>query len=122
MIGIYPWQSFPVSYAKDMVAMAIIENVAKVVLSYGEMVSDEEVERTRALWEDAYNEPYDMAGSEIDVGAVSAAREAFYWAPAASEEDANRLYKILQPRFLMEVYRRPFKISIITKCSYYEAF
>jgi len=56
------------------------------------------------------------------VGAVRAAREAFYWAPAASEEDANRLYKILQPRFLMEVYRRPFKISIITKCSYYEAF
>jgi len=118
----YPWQSFPVSYAKDMVAMAIIENVAKVVLSYGEMVSDEEVGRTRALWEDTYDEPYDMAGSEIDAGAVSAAREAFYWAPAASEEDANRLYKILQPRFLMEVYQRPFKISIITKCSYYEAF
>jgi hypothetical protein len=105
-----------------MVAMAIIENLAKVGLSYGEMVSDEEVERTKALWEDAYDEPYDMAGSEIDAGAVSTAREAFYWAPAASEEDANRLYKSLQPRFLMEVYRRPFKISITIKCSYYEAF
>jgi hypothetical protein len=102
--------------------MAIIENLAKVGLSYGEMVSDEEVERTKALWEDAYDEPYDMAGSEIDAGAVSTAREAFYWAPAASEEDANRLYKSLQPRFLMEVYRRPFKISITIKCSYYEAF
>jgi hypothetical protein len=54
-----------------MVAMAIIENLAKVGLSYGEMVSDEEVERTKALWEDAYDEPYDMAGSEIDAGAVS---------------------------------------------------
>ncbi|OEL22269.1 hypothetical protein BAE44_0016713 [Dichanthelium oligosanthes] len=97
-------QSFPVSYAKDMVAMSIRDNVAKVGVPYGEVVSDEEVESTRALWEDAYDEPYDMAGSEVDAAAVSAAREAFYWAPAASEEDANRLYKSLQPRFLMEVY------------------
>ncbi|CAO2162419.1 unnamed protein product [Urochloa humidicola] len=97
-------QSFPASYATDMVAMVIKDNVAKVGLGYGEVVSDEAVERTRELWEEAYDEPYDMAGSEVDAAAVNAAREAFYWAPAASEEDANRLYKSLQPRFLMEVY------------------
>lgn len=56
------------------------------------------------LWEEAYDEPYDTAGSDVDAAAVSAAREAFYWEAAASEEDANRLYKGLQPRFLMEVY------------------
>ncbi|WVZ71204.1 hypothetical protein U9M48_019819 [Paspalum notatum var. saurae] len=97
-------QSFPASYAMDMVKMSIMDNVAKVVVDYGEVASDEAVERTRALWEDAYDEPYDMAGSEVDAGAVSTAKEAFYWAPAASEVDANRLYKNLQPRFLMEVY------------------
>ncbi|XP_066306292.1 uncharacterized protein [Miscanthus floridulus] len=97
-------QSFPVCYATDMLAMGIRDNVAKVGVGYGEVVSDEVVGRTRGLWEDAYDEPYDMAGSEVDAGAVSAAREAFYWVPAASEADANRLYKSLQPRFIMEVY------------------
>lgn len=97
-------QSFPVCYATDMVAMGISDNVAKVGVCYGEVVSNEAVRRTKELWEDAYDEPYDMAGSEVDVGAVSTAREAFYWVPAASEEDANRLYKSLQPRFLIEVY------------------
>lgn len=96
-------------YATDMVSMAIRDNVAKVGVGYGEVVSDEVVGRTRVLWEDTYDEPYDMAGSEVDVGAVSAAREAFYWVPAASEEDVNRLYRSLQPRFLMEVYLRPSK-------------
>nr|CAB3473098.1 unnamed protein product [Digitaria exilis] len=96
-------QSFPVSYAKDMVALAVMDSVAKVGVAYGEVVN-EEVESTRALWEDAYDEPYDMAGSEVDAAAVRAAREAFYWTPAASEEDVNRLYKSLQPRFMMEVY------------------
>ena len=94
-------------YATDMLAMGIRDNVAKVGVGYGEVVSDEVVGRTRGLWEDAYDEPYDMAGSEVDAGAVSAAREAFYWVPAASEADANRLYKSLQPRFIMEVYPKP---------------
>lgn len=89
--------------------MGISDNVAKVGVCYGEVVSNEAVRTTKELWEDAYDEPYDMAGSEVDVGAVSTAREAFYWVPAASEEDANRLYKSLQPRFLIEVYRRPSK-------------
>lgn len=120
MIVMNCWQSFPSSYATDMVAMAIRDSVAKVGVSYGEVVSDEAIERTRALWEEAYDEPYDMAGSEVDVAAVRAAREAFYWVPAASNYDANRFYKSLQPRFLMEVYLRPLKIFI--KCSYLLAF
>ncbi|XP_047047917.1 glycine-rich domain-containing protein 2 isoform X2 [Lolium rigidum] len=97
-------QSFPVSYATDMTAMAIRDNVTKMVVSYGEVVSEEVVERTRVLWEQAYDEPYDLSGSEVDARAVDTAREAFHWDAAASEEDANRLYKGLQPRFLMEVY------------------
>ncbi|TVU20966.1 hypothetical protein EJB05_30573 [Eragrostis curvula] len=97
-------QSFPASYATDMASIAMKENVAKLIVSFGEEVGEEVLERTRALWEEAYDEPYDMAGSEIDAAAVSAVREAFYWEPAASEEDANRLYKSLQPRFVMEVY------------------
>ncbi|KAK8452744.1 hypothetical protein SEVIR_5G161200v4 [Setaria viridis] len=96
--------SFPASYATDMVAMAISDNIAKMGVGYGEVVTDEVLKRTRALWEEAYDVPYDMAGSEVEMAAVRAAREAFYWAPAASDEDANRLYKSLQPRFLMEVY------------------
>uniref|UniRef100_A0A0D9V0M6 GRPD C-terminal domain-containing protein n=1 Tax=Leersia perrieri TaxID=77586 RepID=A0A0D9V0M6_9ORYZ len=97
-------QSFPVSYATDMEVMAMKDNVAKVVVGYGEVVSEEMVERTKLLWEEAYDEPYVMAGSEIGKTEVGAAREAFYWEAAASEEDANRLYKGLQPRFIMEVY------------------
>uniref|UniRef100_A0A0D3ENG9 GRPD C-terminal domain-containing protein n=1 Tax=Oryza barthii TaxID=65489 RepID=A0A0D3ENG9_9ORYZ len=95
-------QSFPVSYDADMAAMAIKDNVAKIVVGYGEVVSEDMVDRTRVLWEEAYDEPYDTAGSEIDKAEVDAAREA--WETAASEEDANRLYKGLQPRFIMEVY------------------
>ncbi|KAG8052270.1 hypothetical protein GUJ93_ZPchr0001g31800 [Zizania palustris] len=98
-------QCFPVSYATDMAAMAIGDNVAKVVVGYGEVVNEEMVEMTKVLWEEAYDEPYDTAGSEIDMAEVGAAREAFYWeAAAASEQDANRQYKGLQPRFIMEVY------------------
>uniref|UniRef100_J3KZN0 GRPD C-terminal domain-containing protein n=2 Tax=Oryza brachyantha TaxID=4533 RepID=J3KZN0_ORYBR len=97
-------QSFPVSYATDMAAMAIKDNVAKVVMGYGEVVNEDMIERTRVWWEDAYDEPYNTAGSEIDKTDADAAREAFYWEAAASEEDANRLYKGLQPRFIMEVY------------------
>lgn len=102
----YPSQSFPVSYDADMAAMAIKDNVAKIVVGYGEVVSEDMADRTRVLWEEAYDEPYDTAGSEIDKAEVDAAREAFYWETAASEEDANRLYKGLQPRFIMEVYPR----------------
>lgn len=112
-IVMYPWQSFPVSYATDMAAMAIRDNIVKVLVGYGEVVSEEVVQRTRVLWEEAYDEPYDTAGSEVDVAAVSAAREAFYWEAAASEEDANRLYKGLQPRFLMEVFLMLFQISFV---------
>uniref|UniRef100_A0ACD5X8N6 Uncharacterized protein n=1 Tax=Avena sativa TaxID=4498 RepID=A0ACD5X8N6_AVESA len=97
-------QSFPVSYATDMTAMTIKDNVTKMVVGYGEVVSEEVVERTRVLWEETYDEPYDLSGSEVDAAAVGVAREAFYWKAAALEEDTNRLYKGLQPRFLMEVY------------------
>jgi hypothetical protein len=89
-----------------MTAMAIRDNVMKMVVSYGEVVSEEVVERTRVLWEEAYDEPYDLSGSELDARAVDTAREAFHWDTAASEEDANRLYKGLQPRFLMEVFQK----------------
>jgi hypothetical protein len=106
MIVMHPWQSFPVSYATDMTAMAIRGNAMKMVVSYGEVVSEEVLERTRVLWEEAYDEPYDLSGSEVDAAAVGTAREAFHWEAAASEEDANRLYKGLQPRFLMEVFLR----------------
>ncbi|GJN31929.1 hypothetical protein PR202_gb20389 [Eleusine coracana subsp. coracana] len=97
-------QSFPTSYATDMASMAIMENVAKLVVRFGEEVGEEVIVRTRTLWEEAHDEPYDMAGSEVDAAAVRAAMEAFYWETAASEDDANRLYKTLQPRFIMEVY------------------
>ena len=105
----YRWQSFPVSYATDMTLMAIRDNVTKMVVSYGEVVSEEVMERTRVLWEEAYDEPYDLSGSEVDAVAVGTAREAFNWEAAASEEDINRLYKGLQPRFLMEVFLRLFQ-------------
>ncbi|VAI74089.1 unnamed protein product [Triticum turgidum subsp. durum] len=96
-------QSFPASYATDMTLVSIKDKVMKMVVSYGEVASEETVERTRILWEEAYDEPYDLSGSEVDAAAVGTAREAFNWQAAASEEDTNRLYKGLQPRFLMEV-------------------
>ena len=102
----YPWQSFPASYATDMTLMSIKDSVMKMVVSYGEVASEETVERSRILWEEAYDEPYDLSGSEVDAAAVGTAREAFHWQAAASEEDTNRLYKGLQPRFLMEVFLR----------------
>ena len=82
----YPWQSFPASYATDMATMAIRDNVMKIVVNYGEEVGEEAVERTRVFWEEAYDEPYDLSGSKIDVAAIGTTREAFHWEVAASEQ------------------------------------
>jgi hypothetical protein len=61
-----------------------------------------EIEETKRLWEELYDEPYERAGLLIDPS-VAIARQVFNWEVVAPVEDINRVYKGLHARFLMEV-------------------
>lgn len=90
-------QSYPRSYANDKEEMG---DHTRAILSFGERAAAEEVEETRKVWEKTFDEPYEKAGVLLEP-ASSPSRVYFNWAPP--EEDVNRIYKGLQPRFLMEV-------------------
>ncbi|XP_074566145.1 glycine-rich domain-containing protein 2 isoform X2 [Curcuma longa] len=90
-------QSYPRSYANDKEEMA---DHGRAIVSFGEGAAAEEVEETRKVWEKTFDEPYEKAGVALEP-ARSPSRVYFNWAPP--EEDVNRIYKGLQPRFLMEV-------------------
>ncbi|XP_073009152.1 glycine-rich domain-containing protein 2 [Typha latifolia] len=95
-------QSFPGRYARDTEGLGEVE---KRVVGFGDPAAakEEEVEETSRAWEEAYDEPYERSGAEIDaVAKLAARREVFNW--EAVEVDVNRRYKVLQPRLLMEVY------------------
>ncbi|KAG0482307.1 hypothetical protein HPP92_010391 [Vanilla planifolia] len=77
-----------------------IGNLGKRVVGFGDQASSkEEAERTRRVWEAAFDEPYERAGVAMDPPA-SFARVCFNW--ETSDSDVNRNYKGLQPRFFIE--------------------
>lgn len=97
-------QSYPGRYARDMEAMGdgVAAAMEKKVAGFGDLppptVAEEEA--SRRAWEEAYDEPYERAGTVFDPAAAPA-RAALGW--YAAEADANSRYKAMQPRFLMEV-------------------
>ncbi|KAG0479803.1 hypothetical protein HPP92_010661 [Vanilla planifolia] len=91
-------QSFPGIYFRDLDG---IGNLGKRMVGFGDQaLSKEEAERTRRVWEAAFDEPYERAGVAMDPPA-SFARVCFNW--ETSDSDVNRTYKGLQPRFFIEV-------------------
>ncbi|KAJ6852655.1 glycine-rich domain-containing protein 2 [Iris pallida] len=91
-------KSFPLCYAKDLEEIGDLEGK---VVGFGMGASEEEMEETRRVWEEAFDEPYERAGCLFNPLA-SPSRVLFNW--ETSDTDVNRAYKGLQPRFLMEVY------------------
>ncbi|XP_039114218.1 uncharacterized protein LOC120249688 [Dioscorea cayenensis subsp. rotundata] len=90
-------QSFPGSYERDLKELGEFEERA---MGFGVETSEEERESTRRAWEEAFDEPYELAGMVFDPRR-SPAREFFNW--ATWDADLNRKYKSLHPRFLLEV-------------------
>ncbi|KAJ3669487.1 hypothetical protein LUZ60_011437 [Juncus effusus] len=93
-------QSFPASYARDTSELGDVSH--KIAGFLNPPATTEEIEETKRLWEEEHDEPYERAGMAIDpIGTM--AREIFNWEVGTRAEDVNRVYKGLQPRFLMEV-------------------
>ncbi|WOL12203.1 glycine-rich domain-containing protein 2 [Canna indica] len=90
-------RSYPRSYAKDMEELG---DPARVIVGFGDRAAMEEVEETRKIWEEAFDEPCERAGVVLDPTA-SPSRIYFNW--EAPQADVNRSYRGMQPRFLMEV-------------------
>ncbi|CAN6468724.1 unnamed protein product [Victoria cruziana] len=81
------WQSFPVSYHRDVGDMEIFGD--------WESVKDEDMAATCRLWETTFDHPYERAGVTF-----SRTRSPVYW--EASAVDVNRGYKSLEPRLVTE--------------------
>ncbi|ONK61697.1 uncharacterized protein A4U43_C08F32630 [Asparagus officinalis] len=90
-------KSFPLSYAKDLDEYG---NLDEKIVGFADQVSEEELEETRRIWEDAFDEPYERSGALFNPMS-SPSRVFFNW--DASDANVNRVYKGLQPRFLLEV-------------------
>ncbi|OAY81355.1 Glycine-rich domain-containing protein 2 [Ananas comosus] len=90
--------SYPGRYARDMEAMGdgVAAAMEKKVAGFGDLppptVAEEEA--SRRAWEEAYDEPYERAGTVFDPAAAPA-RAALGW--YAAEADANSRYKAMQP-------------------------
>jgi len=87
-----------VSYAKDLDEFEDI--LDKKIVGFGDQASEKELEETRRIWEESFDEPYERPGALFNPMS-SPSRFFFNW--EASDVDVNRVYKGLQPRLLMEV-------------------
>ncbi|KAJ0976291.1 hypothetical protein J5N97_018256 [Dioscorea zingiberensis] len=90
-------QSFPGNYERDLKEMG---EFGDRVVGFGIVTSEEEKETMRRKWEEAFDEPYELAGMVFDPRR-SPARGFFNW--ATWDANVNRKYKGLHPRFLLEV-------------------
>ena len=86
------------SYAKDLDEFEDI--LDKKIVGFGDQASEKELEETRRIWEESFDEPYERPGALFNPMS-SPSRVFFNW--EASYADVNRVYKGLQPRILMEV-------------------
>lgn len=78
------------------------EVAERIAWFFATSATPKEIEETKRLWEEVYDEPYERAGMVIDP-TVAIARRVFIWELIAAVEDVNRIYKGLHARFLMEV-------------------
>lgn len=73
--------------------------MGKVVGAW-EAVKKEDVEETKKLWEQTFDEPYEKAGCEA-IGRVRKVKSPIYC--EVTDIDVNTKYKSMLPRFLLEV-------------------
>ncbi|KAL5701073.1 hypothetical protein ACHQM5_026451 [Ranunculus cassubicifolius] len=87
-------QSYPSKYTEDVQRLEV--GMEKIVGIWDEM-KDEDAEESRKIWEEIFDEPYERAGA-IFRGML---KPPVYW--VVSEVDVNTKYKLMGPRFLLEV-------------------
>ncbi|KAF7817941.1 glycine-rich domain-containing protein 2 [Senna tora] len=99
-------QSYPTVYIEDLKALALEGDMWKVTTLW-ENPKEKEVEMTKKLWDNAFNQPYEKAGGGVafTLGQVTTIRSPVYW--EESDTDVNAKYKSMLPRFLLEVLFPP---------------
>lgn len=87
------------SYAKDSNEAGDLD---KKIIGIGDQASETQMDETRRLWEEAFDQPYERPGALFNP-VNSPGRIFLNWEP--SDVDVNKVYKTLRPRSLMEVSR-----------------
>lgn len=64
-----------------------------------EEVKQEVIEKTKRLWEETFDQPYEKAGASVAQPVTN--EPPFYW--DITNADVNTKYKSMAPRFLIEV-------------------
>ncbi|XP_017248337.1 uncharacterized protein LOC108219410 isoform X2 [Daucus carota subsp. sativus] len=90
-------QSYPTVYATDVKEM---EGIMWKIVGPCDAVKPNEVEMTKKLWEQTFEEPYEKAGCEV-ISEVHKIKQPIYW--KVTDLDVNTKYKSLLPRFISEV-------------------
>ncbi|CAL0300111.1 unnamed protein product [Lupinus luteus] len=95
-------QSYPTVYVEDLKALALESDLHKVVATLLETVNEKEVEETKNLWDDAFNQPYEKAGGDVALSleGVISIKSPVSW--EGSDTDVNTKYRSMLPRFLLE--------------------
>lgn len=68
-----------------------------------ESAEEDEIEETKKLWEQTFDQPYEKAGGHIALTrkGIGSEEPMLYW--EVFDSDVNTKYKSLAPRFLLEV-------------------
>ncbi|XP_017411870.1 uncharacterized protein LOC108318706 isoform X2 [Vigna angularis] len=94
-------QSYPTVYFDDLKALAV-ENDLRKVVTLSETPKEKDFEETKKLWDRAFNQPYEKAGGELPftLEGVTSIKSPVYW--EESSTDVNTKYRSMLPRFLLE--------------------
>ena len=80
------------------------EFLAGADMEFDEDPRENEMEKTRKIWEQEFEEPYETAGSCFH-NSDWQLKEFFYWDySSSSHSESNCEYRILQPRSIMQVF------------------
>ncbi|KAF9604023.1 hypothetical protein IFM89_001383 [Coptis chinensis] len=90
--------SYPLIYAKDVKK---IEGELGNRIGIWDTFKDEDVEGSKKLWEEVFDEPYEKAGAMLDCEIAGSLKPPVYL--VVSDTDVNSKYKCMEPRFLLEV-------------------
>ncbi|PIA61273.1 hypothetical protein AQUCO_00300659v1 [Aquilegia coerulea] len=89
-------QSYPLTYAEDVKG---IEADLEKMVGIWDPLKDGDIEATKKLWEEVFDQPYEKSGAMLDQ-IVGSLKPPVYW--AVSDVDVNSKYKSMEPRFLLE--------------------
>ncbi|KZV19467.1 hypothetical protein F511_31837 [Dorcoceras hygrometricum] len=88
-------KSYPTVYAVDIKELEL--DAEKIVM---ESDKEEDIEKTKSLWERTFDQPYERAGSAVIAGSIVNESPVYL---DVTHSDVNTSYESMVPRFLLEV-------------------